>query len=181
MRTSFDVTARSPPAPPLDSPDLRPSRTAVACLVALALTLLALPPATHAQSIEELCADHQRGVVNCGPGNNRRSTGGGEKVPHNDGAGRLWPAVSGILWQVLDGQGRRKSGGPLNDELLGQHGSDVLRGNGGHDIVWGDWDPEGNTPRQRDVLYGGPGDDWLYPSHGRSTVYGGPGVDYVWA
>lgn len=151
-------------------------------MAGLALGLLALPlVGARAQAVGELCADHQRGVVDCGPGNNRRSPGGGDKVPHNDGAGRSWPPVSGILWQVLDGNGRRKSGGPLNDELLGHHGSDVLRGSGGHDILWGDWDPRGNTPRQRDVLDGGPGNDWLYPSHGRSIVRGGPGDDYVWA
>ena len=39
-----------------------------------------------------------------------------------------------------------------------------------------------NNSVQRDVLDGGPGNDWLYPSHGRrSVVRGGPGIDYVWA
>ena len=31
------------------------------------------------------------------------------------------------------------------------------------------------------MLDGGPGNDWLYPSHGTSVVKGGPGIDYVWA
>ena len=145
--------------------------------------------AGHAQSGEELCSDHERGVINCGPGNNRRSPGGGDKVPHHDGlnsrspATRSWPAVSGILWQVVDDSRapRRKAGGPRNDELLGHHGSDRLSGRGGHDIIWGDWDPKNNNSVQRDVLDGGPGNDWLYPSHGRSIVRGGSGTDYVWA
>ena len=38
-----------------------------------------------------------------------------------------------------------KAGGPLNDELLGHHGSDRLSGKGGHDILWGDWDPKNNN------------------------------------
>lgn len=165
------------------------TRILLLALFSLVTGLLALPIAGHAQSNEELCADHQRGVVNCGPGNNRRSPGGGDKVPHNDGlnskspATRSWPAVSGILWQVVEGSRtpRTKAGGPRNDELLGHHGSDRLSGGGGHDIIWGDWDPKNNNTVQRDVLDGGPGNDWLYPSHGRSVVKGGSGTDYVWA
>jgi Ca2+-binding RTX toxin-like protein len=121
--------------------------------------------------------------VNCGPGNNR-TTGGGAgaaKVPHNDGAGHKWPALSGILWQVLDTKDRTKFGGPKNDELLGHHGDETLVGAGGDDIIWGDWDPKGNTTKQRETLSGGDGNDWLYPSHGRTTVRGGAGRDYVWA
>jgi len=57
------------------------SRHALALLTALALGLLALPIAGQAQSNDALCADHDRGVVNCGPGNNRKSGGGGDKVP----------------------------------------------------------------------------------------------------
>lgn len=160
-------------------------------LSTLAAALLAAPAATTAQSNAELCADHDRGVVNCGPGNDRRPPGGGAvgKVPHDDGlnakspATRSWPALSGILWQVVEDSRtpRTKAGGPRNDELLGHHGSDTLSGKGGHDILWGDWDPLRNNTTQRDVLDGGPGNDWLYPSHGRSVVKGGPGIDYVWA
>ena len=69
-------------------------------------------------------------------------------------------------------QDRLKRGGPLSDELLGHHGSDTLLGAGGHDVIWGDWDPVRNNTRQRDLLDGGPGNDWLYPSHGRSVVKG---------
>ena len=148
-----------------------------------------------AQSNAELCRDHDRGVVNCGPGNNRQPSGGGsgadKKIPHDNGlnskkgqrATRVWPKLSGILWQVVEDSrtARTKAGGPLNDELLGHHGSDTLLGRGGHDILWGDWDPLRNNTVQRGVLSGGPGNDWLYPSHGPSIVRGGPGVDYVWA
>ena len=83
----------------------------------------------------DLCAPRQAGVQ-CGPGNGRRTSGGGDKVPHNG-----WPAVTGILWKVLDGGGHKKVGGPDNDELLGHHGSDRLFGGAGNDILWGDWDP----------------------------------------
>jgi hypothetical protein len=123
----------------------------------------------------DLCAPRASGVQ-CGPGNGRRTSGGGDKVSH---AG--WPAVTGILWKVLDSTGHKKVGGPANDELLGHHGSDRLFGGKGNDILWGDWDPANNNTHQKDLLDGGPGNDWLYPSHGPSVVRGGPGKDYVWA
>jgi RTX calcium-binding nonapeptide repeat (4 copies) len=157
-------------------------RTFLAILGAASAAALAGPLAGEAQSPAQLCQPPESGV-NCGPGNNRKAAGGAGvgKVPHNDGAGRTWPALSGILWQVMGAGDRAKDGGPGNDELLGHHGSDRLSGRGGHDIIWGDWDPNGNTTRQRDQLFGGAGNDWLYPSHGRSLVFGGPGSDYVWA
>ena len=127
-----------------------------------------------------LCGPLQAGVQ-CGPGNSRRTAGGGEKVPHNDGAGRPWPAVTGILWTVLDSGQHGKVGGAANDELLGHHGNDRLTGGAGDDIIWGDWDPKGNNGHQRDILRGEAGNDWIYPSHGRTTVLAGAGDDYVWA
>jgi Ca2+-binding RTX toxin-like protein len=120
------------------------------------------------------CAAAKPGAQ-CGPGNNRRTEGGGDKVSH---AG--WPAISGVLWKVLDGS-HRLTGGPLSDELLGRHGNDRLAGGAGADVLWGDWDPVGNTTRQRDVLSGGSGNDFLYSSHGHNRIRGGTGNDLVWA
>ena len=126
-------------------------------------------------SAPDLCAPRQSGVQ-CGAGNGRQTSGGGDKVPHNG-----WPAVTGILWKVLDSTGRKKVGGADNDELLGHHGSDRIFGGAGHDILWGDWDPQNNNTRQKDLLDGGPGNDWIYPSHGSTVVKAGAGRDYVWA
>jgi hypothetical protein len=134
-----------------------------------------LPGRAGVDPVAELCEPRQPNV-NCAPGGGRQTPGGGDKVPHKG-----WPRVTGILWKVLDSTGRKKAGGPDNDELLGHHGSDRLSGGDGHDILWGDWDPKNNNRRQHDVLDGGAGNDWLYPSHGRSVVRGGPGRDYVWA
>ncbi|WP_445148858.1 hypothetical protein [Baekduia sp. Peel2402] len=103
-------------------------------------------------------------------------SGGGAKVTH---AG--WPAVTGILWKVLDSRDHDKIGGDANDELLGHHGSDRIEGGEGKDIIWGDWDPANNNGRQRDVLIGGPGDDYIYPSHGATKVVAGSGQDFIWA
>jgi Ca2+-binding RTX toxin-like protein len=149
-------------------------------LLSLLATLVLVPTAVaavdaiDAAEAAELCV--QRADETCGPGNGRRTPGGGEKVSHKG-----WPAVTGILWQVHHSRGVRLVGGDANDELLGHHGSDTIVGGPGHDILWGDWDPKNNNGRQRDVLRGGAGNDWIYPSHGRTKVLAGPGRDDVWA
>lgn len=139
--------------------------------------LLGLPATgmTGEDDPASVCGPPKRGEQ-CGPGNGRRTSGGGEKVSH-----RGWPRVTGILWKVLDNRGHRKAGGPDNDELLGHHGSDRISGRGGHDILWGDWNPRNNRTGQRDTIRGGDGNDWIYPSHGRTQVFAGRGRDYVWA
>jgi hypothetical protein len=125
------------------------------------------------------CLDVKIGE-NCGPGNSRK-TGGGTGTGKVSHAG--WPAITGVLWQVTSsGRGsHRRTGTKRNDELLGRHGNDTIGGGPGRDVLWGDWDPANNSTRQRDVLSGGSGADWLYTSHGANVVRGGPGNDYVWA
>lgn len=132
----------------------------------------AIPSATVADVA--LCAEPQAGV-RCSPGNGRRTPGGGStgKVSH---AG--WPAITGALL-IVDDDGRRATGGELNDELLGGHGSDTLVGKAGKDVLWGDQHATGNNSWQRDVLWGGAGDDWIYPSHGSNRIYAGSGADIV--
>ena len=146
---------------------------AVAAVLAATSTQATASPGST--SAGDLCQPRQPNV-NCAPGNGRQTQGGGDKVPHTG-----WPRVTGILWKVLDSTGRTKVAGPDNDELLGHHGSDRLSGGAGHDILWGDWDPKRNNGRQRDVLNGGAGNDWIYPSHGATVVKAGAGRDYVWA
>src|SRR5215212_4847727 len=115
------------------------------------VTAVAVAAPTAAQTPErdrrgddpaDLCSPRRSGEQ-CGPGNGRRTVGGGDKVPHGG-----WPAITGILWKVLDNAGHRKTGGPDNDELLGHHGSDRIAGAGGHDVIWGDWNPRNNSTRQ---------------------------------
>jgi Ca2+-binding RTX toxin-like protein len=143
-------------------------------LAVLTASVLIAPTAASGQDAD-LCRGTPAGVK-CQPGNGRQTPGGGEKVSH-----RGWPAVTGVLWQVIDSSDRAMVGGPVNDELLGHHGSDRLDGGPGRDVLWGDWDPSGNTPAQHDVLRGGAGNDFIYPSHGTTEVDAGPGNDYIWA
>jgi Ca2+-binding RTX toxin-like protein len=90
-----------------------------------------------------------------------------------------WPTINGIHYQVRDAAGHTKDGTAMNDELLGHGGSDTLNGEAGDDVIWGDWDPSGNDATQHDVLSGGPGNDWIYSSHGFNTISGGPGDDHI--
>ena len=126
-----------------------------------------------AQSGDNPCAGMDSGVQ-CAPRDSDSTIGGGDKVSH---AG--WPRINGVLAKTIDGSGHKIRGGPKNDELLGRHGNDTVSGRGGRDVIWGDWDPSGNTTRQRDVLLGGAGNDIIYPSHGRTTVIAGPGNDTI--
>ena len=156
-----------------------------AFLPALILLALAVPAAsgqvleelTELEYAEQVCVGKRSGET-CGPGYGRRTPGGGDKVSHKG-----WPAITGVLWMVRseDRAARTLTGDGRNDELLGHHGSDLIRGGAGKDVLWGDWDPRNNNEVQRDRLYGGDGADWLYPSHGTSRVYGGAGNDRVWA
>jgi Ca2+-binding RTX toxin-like protein len=131
-----------------------------------------------AVAARDLCEGHRGPQVMCGPGNGRRTRGGGNKASHIG-----WPAVTGILWIIRpdgDGQGQTDNGTELNDELLGLHGNDVLRGGYGNDILWGDQLPTDNNTWQHDVMDGGPGNDWIYSSHGHNDIQGGAGNDHIW-
>jgi len=123
----------------------------------------------------DLCGPRRAGEQ-CGPGNGRKTPGGGGSVSHKG-----WPAITGILWKILDSGRHQRTGGPGNDELLGHHGNEVIHGGAGRDVIWGDWDPSNNATRQVDRLFGDAGNDWIYSSHGRNTIRGGAGKDYVWA
>jgi Ca2+-binding RTX toxin-like protein len=146
-----------------------------AALVAATLTAGLGASAVAVAAAADTC-EAARSGEQCGEGGGRQTAGGGEKVSHKG-----WPAITGVLWKVLDSRSSDWVGGSDNDELLGHHGSDDITGGPGHDVLWGDWDPKNNTTRQRDVLRGGAGNDWIYPSHGTTTVKAGPGKDYIWA
>lgn len=80
---------------------------------------------------------------------------------------------------------RQYTGGTLrgkpgnSDELLGWHGSDTLYGGDRADVLWADHVGTGQLTTQRDRLYGGAGDDYLYSSRGTNTLKGGPGNDAI--
>ncbi len=142
-------------------------------IVAMLLGLAIAIPAQAGDRPAE-CANAPDGV-SCSAGGGRQ-TAGGSGTGNVSHAG--WPAITGVLMQADNG-GRTLTGGELNDELLGGHGDDHLIGGPGRDVLWGDKWPTGNTPRQSDVMSGGAGADWIYPSHGTNVVRAGAGNDHI--
>ncbi len=101
-------------------------------------------------------------------------------------SGGCTTCASHKYWPMIDGITRRAEGGSVtyvgterSDELLGHHGSDTLKGRGSSDVLWGDWDGAGQPASQRDRISGGPGDDFIYGSHGHNRITGGSGNDAI--
>ena len=91
-----------------------------------------------------------------------------------------WPRIDIENVQRSDKVGSTNlTGSEANDELMGHHTSDVLRGLAGSDVLWGDYDPYGQPAGQVDRIYGGPGEDFIYGSHGKNIIRGGKGNDAI--
>ena len=68
-----------------------------------------------------------------------------------------------------------------HNELLGGHGNDLIHAGDQGDVLWGDYKPGGQPTSQDDQLWGGPGNDFIYASHGRNVIHTGGGRDVVHA
>ena len=68
-----------------------------------------------------------------------------------------------------------------HNELLGGHGNDTIHAGPWGDVIWGDYKPSGQPTTQIDRLYGGPGKDFIYASHGWNTITTGGGADRIHA
>ena len=90
-----------------------------------------------------------------------------------------WPKINGHLKKQNGNAGVTYTGTARSDELLGHHGSDTIRGLGGSDVLWGDWDPKGQPTTQTDTIEGGDGTDFIYGSHGTNRIDAGPGNDVI--
>jgi Ca2+-binding RTX toxin-like protein len=68
-----------------------------------------------------------------------------------------------------------------HNELLGAHGNDTIHAGPAGDVIWGDYKPCCQPTSQVDYLYGGPGKDHIYASHGTNYIYTGGGRDLIHA
>jgi Ca2+-binding RTX toxin-like protein len=68
-----------------------------------------------------------------------------------------------------------------HNELLGGHGNDTIHAGPAGDVIWGDYKPSGQPTTQVDILDGGPGNDFIYASHGTNHISTGGGTDVVHA
>lgn len=90
-------------------------------------------------------------------------------------------------WSAASAARSRRRAAPIvpasvgHNELLGGNGSDTIHAGPRGDVIWGDYKPSGQPASQVDHLYGGPGNDFIYASHGTSYIYTGGGRDVVHA
>jgi hypothetical protein len=81
--------------------------------------------------------------------------------------------------RVRGTRGRVMTGRHGHNELLGGHGSDTIHAGPWGDVIWGDYKPSGQPTRQHDRLWGGPGRDHIYASHGKNAIRAGGGNDWI--
>ncbi len=94
-----------------------------------------------------------------------------------------WPRITGVRWQVIvdANSGETFGGTRWSDWILGRNGSDHLSGGDSADVIWGDSNATVNGSKQRDILRGEGGSDYIYASHGHNEIDGGPGNDHITA
>jgi hypothetical protein len=93
-----------------------------------------------------------------------------------------WPEIDGLLvMHKADQSGPIEGSTDRHNELLGGHGDDTIHAGAAGDVIWGDYKPGGQPTTQVDHLYGGPGNDFIYASHGTNYIWTGGGVDVVHA
>jgi RTX calcium-binding nonapeptide repeat (4 copies) len=67
----------------------------------------------------------------------------------------------------------------VHNWLLGGYGNDTVYGGEAGDVIWGDYQPSGQSESERDYLHGGNGNDWIYSSHGFNEIWTGGGDDHL--
>jgi Ca2+-binding RTX toxin-like protein len=67
----------------------------------------------------------------------------------------------------------------VHNYLLGGYGNDTIFAGSKGDVIWGDYQPSGQSERESDHLHGGAGADWIYSSHGHNEIWTGAGNDHV--
>jgi RTX calcium-binding nonapeptide repeat (4 copies) len=93
-----------------------------------------------------------------------------------------WPRIDGDLKiHRYDESGVLRGKRDRHNELLGGHGNDTIIASRVGDVMWGDYKPSGQPTSQVDRIYGGPGRDFIYASHGWNTIVTGGGADVVHA
>lgn len=90
-----------------------------------------------------------------------------------------WPRIGHHKGHPNNESGTMRGWKGVHNELLGGASSDTIYAGNMGDVIWGD-SHEGDQPTgQVDRLHGGPGEDWLYASHGYNHIWTGAGKDHV--
>lgn len=67
----------------------------------------------------------------------------------------------------------------VHNWLLGGYGNDTIYGGNKGDVIWGDYQPAGQSESEVDRIHAGEGPDWIYSSHGFNEIWTGAGNDHV--
>jgi hypothetical protein len=67
----------------------------------------------------------------------------------------------------------------VHNWLLGGYGNDTIYGGNAGDVIWGDYQPSGQSESERDYIHAGNGNDWIYSSHGFNEIWTGGGDDHL--
>ena len=67
----------------------------------------------------------------------------------------------------------------VHNWLLGGYGNDTIYAGDAGDVIWGDYQPEGQQESEHDYIHGGAGEDWIYSSHGYNEIWTGAGNDHL--
>jgi len=70
-------------------------------------------------------------------------------------------------------------GGDGVDNIWGFGNDDILHGDMGNDLIWGDHEDLADSNHGDDIIYGGAGDDQLVGHAGNDKLYGDDGVDLI--
>jgi hypothetical protein len=90
-----------------------------------------------------------------------------------------WPHTTRHVGHPNNESGLMRGLDGRHNLLLGGDGNDTIWAGDDGDVMWGDSHPGGQPSRQRDLLHGGPGEDWLYSSHGYNVIWTGAGNDHL--
>jgi Ca2+-binding RTX toxin-like protein len=67
----------------------------------------------------------------------------------------------------------------VHNWLLGGYGNDTIYGGNKGDVIWGDYQPSGQSEAEVDRIHAGEGADWIYASHGFNEIWTGGGNDHL--
>jgi Ca2+-binding RTX toxin-like protein len=67
----------------------------------------------------------------------------------------------------------------IHNYLLAGYGNDTIYGGNDGDVIWGDYQPDGQSETQSDYIHAGAGSDWIYSSHGFNEIWTGAGDDHL--
>jgi RTX calcium-binding nonapeptide repeat (4 copies) len=67
----------------------------------------------------------------------------------------------------------------VHNWLLGGYGNDTIYGGDRGDVIWGDYQPSGQSEDEIDRIHAGAGEDWIYSSHGFNEIWTGAGNDHL--